>query len=406
MRSGEDTTSVLAGFTITRGKGTYDLEDYPMGLGGGIFIHGSGGKIIHNIIENNVMGTSTDYTTLPLIYNGGGIYADVFNNHTLIVRENMIRNNQCIGDDGNGAGAFLTGGRIIFDKNSVMDNRLEMMGAPMGAGLFWQFIEYKGNIDEYIFTNNIIAGNFMEGVGGGLFLNNAGAVVCSNSVINNEATEDGNSLSIYKEMLWNELLLYNNIIWSSVDNGKSDIDLWGNLSTQFNLLKDTIQQDDSTAVIGNIYLVPVFSGSSYELSESSPAIGGGADSVLCEGIWYYTPSKDIFGNSRPDPVDPYIDLGAIESPYARSGSSGGETINIEDHRLSVYPNPANAGLFIRTTGSSIGIMEIASSNGQIIERLSVEEPDYRLDLSSFHNGVYFITIRSEDFVTIRKIIKL
>jgi hypothetical protein len=135
-----------------------DLEDYPMGLGGGIFIHGSGGKIIHNIIENNVMGTSTDYTTLPLIYNGGGIYADVFNNHTLIVRENMIRNNQCIGDDGNGAGAFLAGGRIIFDKNSVMDNRLEMMGAPMGAGLFWQFIEYKGNIDEYLLRTILLPG--------------------------------------------------------------------------------------------------------------------------------------------------------------------------------------------------------------------------------------------------------
>ena len=31
---------------------------------------------------------------------------------------------------------------------------------------------------------------------------------------------------------------------------------------------------------------------------------------------------------------------------------------------------------------------------------------YQLDLSSFRKGVYFITIRSKDFVTTRKIVKL
>ena len=89
------------------------------------------------------MGTSTDPMTFPIPYSGGGMHADVFNDHTLIVRENMIRNNQCTGDVGSGAGANLTGGRIIFDKNTVMDNRLEMMGPTEGAGLNWQFIEFK-----------------------------------------------------------------------------------------------------------------------------------------------------------------------------------------------------------------------------------------------------------------------
>ena len=223
FRSGEDTTSVLIGFTITRGHGTYDLYEYTMGSGGGILIHGSGGKICHNIIENNVMGTSTDPWTEQLAYSGGGICANVFNNHTLIVRENIIRNNRCIGEMGNGAGACLTGGRIIFENNTVKDNILDVKTGPIGAGLSWQYIDYNGYIDEYIirnnfiignagysqvkngkgggvsltfgnfnkaeFYNNIIGENYTEGVGGGMFFNNARAIIYSNSIVNNEATE-------------------------------------------------------------------------------------------------------------------------------------------------------------------------------------------------------------------------
>jgi hypothetical protein len=57
MVSGEDTTSVLMGFTITGGKGTVvekALKDH-QGLnfisGGGVLILNSGGKITHNIVE-------------------------------------------------------------------------------------------------------------------------------------------------------------------------------------------------------------------------------------------------------------------------------------------------------------------------------------------------------------------
>ena len=52
--SGEDTTSVLCGFTITGGTGTY-LREYPHWLrsGGGIDTDSSGAKIINNIITSN-----------------------------------------------------------------------------------------------------------------------------------------------------------------------------------------------------------------------------------------------------------------------------------------------------------------------------------------------------------------
>ena len=51
LKSSEDTSSVLSGFKITGGKGCFDLEDYPMGYGGGILIHESGTIAVPEILE-------------------------------------------------------------------------------------------------------------------------------------------------------------------------------------------------------------------------------------------------------------------------------------------------------------------------------------------------------------------
>ncbi len=47
------------------------------------------------------------------------------------------------------------------------------------------------------------------------------------------------------------------------------------------------------------------------------------------------------------------------------------------------------------SGCSVNVMLVGFSNN----------PTHKLDLSLFPKGVYFITIRSKDFVTTRKIIK-
>ena len=51
-------------------------------------------------------------------------------------------------------------------------------------------------------------------------------------------------------------------------------------------------------------------------------------------------------------------------------------------------------------------INITSTNGQLIYNGEMEGTTHQLDLSSFHKGVYLITIRSEDFVTTKKIVKL
>jgi hypothetical protein len=51
-------------------------------------------------------------------------------------------------------------------------------------------------------------------------------------------------------------------------------------------------------------------------------------------------------------------------------------------------------------------VEISSAKGQHISMHEMEGTTLQIDLSSFEKGVYFLTIRSQDFQTTRKIIKL
>lgn len=74
--------------------------------------------------------------------------------------------------------------------------------------------------------------------------------------------------------------------------------------------------------------------------------------------------------------------------------------------LTIYPNPTSSILTIDTDQSDHYSIEITSLNGQTIYCADLERSSQEVDLSTFQKGVYFITIRSKDFVTTRKIIKL
>jgi len=74
--------------------------------------------------------------------------------------------------------------------------------------------------------------------------------------------------------------------------------------------------------------------------------------------------------------------------------------------VSVYPNPAYDIITIRSAHAGHMSVEITSSKGQLISIQEMDGTTLQLDLSSFQKGVYFITIRSKDFLTTRKIVKL
>ncbi len=74
--------------------------------------------------------------------------------------------------------------------------------------------------------------------------------------------------------------------------------------------------------------------------------------------------------------------------------------------IQVFPNPTTGFITIRSAQPATMTMEIASPGGQLISSQEIEGSTLQLDLSSFPKGVYFITIRSRDSLTTRKIVKL
>ena len=74
--------------------------------------------------------------------------------------------------------------------------------------------------------------------------------------------------------------------------------------------------------------------------------------------------------------------------------------------IRLYPNPTNTLLTIETKYSDHYSIEITSLNGQEIYTAEMQGSSHQVDLSSYQKGVYFITIKSEDFVSTRKFIRL
>jgi hypothetical protein len=88
LTSGEDTTSILCGFTITGGTGT-TVTVANARAGGGVFIQYSGGKLLNNHIEYNIV-SSENWTI------GGGVCAGgpVTPMPWVVIRNNRINHNE------------------------------------------------------------------------------------------------------------------------------------------------------------------------------------------------------------------------------------------------------------------------------------------------------------------------
>jgi len=89
------------------------------------------------------------------------------------------------------------------------------------------------------------------------------------------------------------------------------------------------------------------------------------------------------------------------SELSTSVSSG-----LKYHKCIIYPNPTNDLLNIKNECTDSYTIEIISLNGKLITSKKAEGSSHQLDLSSLQSGVYFITIRSKDYVRTEKVIKL
>ncbi|MCH7732870.1 MAG: hypothetical protein IIB44_10225, partial [Candidatus Marinimicrobia bacterium] len=298
FNNSEDMSAVLYGFTIRNGKakdragGGVDWRG-----GGGIFLDNASPRLIWLIIEDNST-TGTNYTEPARA--GGGLYIEGGN---ILILNSTIRNNtasECAG--------LYAGNCTLTIRNSTISNNQSGNPSGMWAGnsmvnLFNVVISHNNGGVAYYNTH----GSFstFENV---TITDNSQGVNCSNG---------GATLNVMNSIIRNdgsfEISLVGgpstvNIAYTNIRGGQTGIDNQDNSSVNW--------------LSGNIDLYPQFVDSAngdYHLTDTSPCISRGADSVQIAGTWYYFPCGDFHVEIATDNF--YHSMGWIESALAISEES-------------------------------------------------------------------------------------
>ena len=125
--------------------------------------------------------------------------------------------------------------------------------------------------------------------------------------------------------------------------------------------------------LGNIDNDPLFLDSTYRLSDTSPCIGAGTDSlealppydVQIAGAWHHAPAICYYGSPRPNPADSPPDIGACENHRARPLESVAEeraALPNWFHLGQNYPNPFNPSTTIEFSFQHAGYATLSVYN--------------------------------------------
>jgi len=160
FRSGEKTTSILSGFTITNGSGT--PRDFGAS-GGGMYCLGSSPTICNNLITGNSAAF------------GGGVYCD---KSSAVLTENAVNGNAAK----YGGGVYCEHSSPSLTSNTIDGNEAQRWG----GGVFCE------NDSSPTIANNTITGNLaigQSGSGGGVACGNRSSpTIINNTISGNQAT--------------------------------------------------------------------------------------------------------------------------------------------------------------------------------------------------------------------------
>jgi hypothetical protein len=164
--SGEDSTSTLCGFTIRGGRGSLD-SDQNNRCGGGIYISGSGAKIIHNKITANTVD-DTQLGNGQETYGGGIGTSHEDGSYWIVIEHNRIYNNTAVTQYGwaCGGGIYDSYNARIAD-NVIYGNYSLATTDGWGSGGGFSHIDVDGGeANTLVIRNNNFYQNTAESVNG------------------------------------------------------------------------------------------------------------------------------------------------------------------------------------------------------------------------------------------------
>jgi len=264
--SGEDSLSILRGFTITNGIGSL-LNIYHR-MGGGVFCMGnSSPQILNNYITGNyaafggglyMLGNSNPAVRDNIIDNnaGGGIY---FDGSSPEISRNVIRRNNA--DRGGGIRCGNSPTAVISD-NLIYEND----GGLWGGGIFC----YESNP---VITGNLIYDNFVIDWGGGICCDDASPNLINNVIADNIALSEGGAIYCFNNSY---VTVVNTICWAN-----SALEISSRSGGTYNIMYSDIRGGWEGP--GNIDEDPLFISayeSVYNVCSESPCIDTGDPYII------------------------------------------------------------------------------------------------------------------------------
>ena len=313
---------------------------------------------------------------------GGAIFISRFDkvliSHSLF--ESNMNNGEIVSATG-GAAIYVTYAKPVITKSTFLNN----LGTTDCAILSWYsnviisdnvFLNNRGPhgpvfcaYNTPIISGNIISGNVTTRAGGGIFTMTSTAIITNNIIINNQCfggEGEGGGVKCWiddKPIIVNNTIAYNsathgggiccnqnadplvinNILWGNTANYGNQVNcLEGGSDPNFFFCdiqggKQGFGGAGSGVYYAGLYennvdFDPLFKDTTavdFRLSDASPCISGGIDSLKIAGVWYHVPPFCNMGNPRPSPAGTNPDIGACESLL---GSAG--LVYAHDARLS------------------------------------------------------------------------
>jgi hypothetical protein len=373
-------------------------------VGGGIACVNSQLEIIHFKIKDNI----ADCNIPPINPLGGGLYA---RNSTIQLLDGTIINNQAF----LGGALYMTNCDLIISDVTFKYNYAAWPGGTICA------FDTDMDIRQTIFDSNsgdagtIYADNsqlpdFNFNLINCLFVRNSsvikilGSCLCSINSCTFAANSGSESIQLYGNA---DLLVLNSIFWNEYPD---EIDIIAPNSVVYlgySDIKDGkegVTNNGSVIWTGPVYdTVPGFmNDSSFCLSDQSPCIGAGIDSLT-----FYpnmaVPEIDLDSNIRPYPINSMPDLGAYENllPNPLTGIDQ-EIVLSKESFFKIFPNPA--GQFIRVdnqSGETVQSIQFNDISGRELLRISginlSDDDEILIETREINSrGVIFVILSTYD----------
>jgi hypothetical protein len=402
--------------------------------GGAILIREFDRVLVSNCLLDSNMQSGEGWDPIPeagpaiYIYHASPVITNsVFSHHTgskgcaiacLACPRAIISNNVFRRNLGAWAGPIVIreNGSSIISGNIITDN----VGQTAAGGGICIETGASPRIE-----NNIITSNFAPYGGGILCWQNTNAVLLNNTIANNSANQGGGIFCTENS----DPVLVNNILYGNTSAYGGQVCIYDVESDPHFLYCDIQGGKEGFSGAGagvshtgryenNIDADPLFinAGSEdYRLSDASPCIGAGVDSIEVSGVWYHPPPTCFGGNARPSPAGSKHDLGAYENPL------GTPLVGVEhESRIPAqfvihqnYPNPFNPSTTItyalpKSSDVRLSVCDMLGREVSVLvnERKDAGVHEVKFDASGLASGVYLYRLQAGEFVQTRKLVLL